>query len=105
MADVEKARMTDLSDHWLWIVDDQYIHSTVGTDTLDQDDKKRGIELPALARAVVLNAEGKTASAVKEVDAAVKAGLNIPELHWTKGQLEFEMGRFDESLQAYEQVL
>src|SRR5258708_29651476 len=97
--------MAEYSDHWLWVVDEQYVHTPIGADTLEPDDKKRGIELPALARAVSLNAEGKTAGAVKEVDAAGKAGLNIPELHWTKGQLEFETGRYEERLKAYEQVL
>jgi tetratricopeptide (TPR) repeat protein len=105
VADIERERMADLSDHWLWVVDDQYVHAPIGADALDQEDKKRGIELPALARAVALNAEGKTVKAVKEVDAAVLAGLNLPELHWTKGQLEFELGHYDESLKAYEQVL
>lgn len=105
MADVEKERMAEYSDHWLWVVDDQYVHAPIGADVLEQEEKKRGIELPALARAVSLNAEGKTAKAVKEVDSAVAAGLNLPELHWTKGQLEFELGHYDQSLEAYEQVL
>ena len=104
MAEADKERIADLSDHWLWIVDDQYIHAPIGADTLEPGDNKRGIELPVLARAVALNAEGKTVSAVKEVDAAVKAGLNVAELHWTKAHLEFEMERYEESLKAYEQV-
>ncbi len=105
MADVDKERMAEYSDHWLWVVDEQYVHTPIGADTLEPDDKKRGIELPALARAVALNAEGKTAKAVKEVDSAVQAGLNLPELHWTKGQLEFELEHYEASLKAYEQVM
>src|SRR5260370_17492019 len=97
--------MAEYSDHWLWVVDEQYVHAPIGADALEQEDKKRGIEVPALARAVGLAAEGKTAKAVKEVDSAVQAGLNLPELHWTKGQLEFELERYEESLKAYEQVL
>ncbi|MGA2596870.1 MAG: tetratricopeptide repeat protein [Bryobacteraceae bacterium] len=105
MADANNKMTAGLSDHWLWIVDDQYIHAPLGSDTLEPDDKKRKVELPALAKAINLNAEGKTVKALREVESAVQAGDNTPELHWARGQLDFELKRFEDAKKAYERVL
>lgn len=105
MADGDRERTTEYIDHWLWIIDNQYVQAPLGPDTLEQEDNKRKLESPALTRAVILNAEGKTASALKEVDSAVQSGEGTPEMLWAKGQLEFELGRYEESRKAYERVL
>src|ERR1700736_637923 len=97
-------RKPEFSDHWLWFVDDQYVHLPLANDALDQEDQKRGVEMPALSRALILNGEGKTVDALKEVTSAVQLGENAPELHWAEGQLQFELGRYEESLRAYEKV-
>lgn len=97
--------MPEFNDYWLWIVDDQYVHSPLSADVLEQADSKRSVELPALARALILNTEGKTANALQEVEAAVDSGEDAPELLWAKGQLEFELGHYEESLEAFERVL
>lgn len=105
MADGERERMPEFSDHWLWFVDDQYVHSPLAVDALDQEDHKRGVEMPVLARALALNGEGKTAEALKEITSALQSGENAPEFHWAEGQLDFELGRYEESLKAFEMVL
>jgi len=105
VGDGNRERLPEFSDHWLWFVDDQYVHSPLGVDVLDQEDHKRGVDMPVLARALALNGEGKTVDALKEVASALRSGENAPELYWAEGQLEFELGRYEESLTAYEKVL
>ncbi len=54
MADLERTVTLELSDRWLWIVDDQLVHGPISADALDLNDEKRVVEMPALARALAL---------------------------------------------------
>ncbi len=105
MPEADTEKIAEFSDSWLWIVDGQYVQSPLGADELDEGENKRGVELPAVARAVRLNAAGETAAALEEIESAVDEGGDKPELHWAKAQLAFELGRFEDSLAAYELVL
>ncbi len=105
MPDVDREKIADFSDSWLWIVDGQYVQSPLGADELDEGENKRGLELPAVARAVRLNEAGKTAAALEEIESAADAGGEKPELHWAQAQLAFELGRFEDSLKSYQLVL
>ena len=105
MPDADKAVILELSDRWLWIVDDQLVHAPITADLLDPKDEKRVLELPPLARALVLSTQGKTVKALKEVETAVRNGNDAPELQWAKGQFEFELGRYEEALKSYGELL
>jgi len=105
VADLDRTVTLELSDRWLWIVDDQLVHGPISADALNLNDEKRVVEMPALARALALNTEGKTVKALEEVEAAVEADPKSPELQWAKGQLEFELARYDNALKSYEELL
>src|SRR5579863_9577787 len=97
--------MEQTNDQWLWVVDNELIESLARHDTADPSSQKRQVQSPALAKALSLNMEGKTEQALREISQAIDSGETLPELHWTKAHLEFQLGQYEEALSGYEKVL
>jgi len=101
----ENNSMEQTNDQWLWVIDDQLIDSLARYDTLDPASPKRTMQSPALAKALSLNMEGKTEQALSEVTQAIDSGEALPELHWTKAHLEFQLGQYEAALAGYQKVI
>src|SRR5438045_7182813 len=97
--------MEETKDQWLWVVDEELVQALVANDAVDARSQKREIKSSALAKSLVLNAEGKTDAALQELTAALEAGEDLPEIYWTKGHLEFQLRKYDEAVQSYSKVL
>ncbi|MBV9771718.1 MAG: tetratricopeptide repeat protein, partial [Bryobacterales bacterium] len=97
--------MEQTHDQWLWFVDDELIEALARTDVLDGESEKRPVHSSVLAKALALNMDGKAEQALREVDAAIAGGDDLPELVWTKAHLEFELSQFDAALGDYQKLL
>ena len=67
--------------------------------------KKQGAVSAFLARAVALHLEGKRQEALQELQNAVQAGEDSPEVHSAKGHLLYELNRFEEAADSYLRLL
>jgi len=101
----EKGSMEQTNDQWLWLVDDELVDALARHDTLDSQSEKRPVQSSALSKALSLNMEGKTEQALREIQGAMDAGEELPELVWTKAHLEFQLGKYDDALRGYRKLL
>src|SRR5580704_13335181 len=60
---------------------------------------------PALARAVSLHLEGKRKDALRELNTAIEAGEESPEIYAAKGHIQFELEQYDDAVKTYERLL
>ncbi len=59
----------------------------------------------ALARSVALHLEGKRKEALTELNGAIEAGEQSPEILAAKGHIQFELEQFDDAVKTYEKLL
>src|SRR5579863_6100089 len=60
---------------------------------------------PALAKSVSLHLEGKRKEALKELNTAIEAGEETPEVLAAKGHIQFELEQFNDAINTYEKLL
>ena len=60
---------------------------------------------PSLARAVALHLEGKRKEALRELNNAIEAGEETPEVFAAKGHIQFELEQYDDAIKTYERLL
>lgn len=68
-------------------------------------EKKDSAVSAFLARAVALHLEGKRQEALEELQGAVNAGEDSPEVHSAKGHLLYELNQFEEAANSYQRLL
>src|SRR5882724_6200760 len=59
----------------------------------------------ALARSVAFHMEGKRKEALAELNGAIEAGDQSPEILAAKGHIQFELEQFDDAVKTYEKLL
>ena len=97
--------MQELKDQWLWVVDDQLVDALMRNDTLEPGVSKRSVDCTALKEALALASENQTEEALQKVRGAIENGEKTAELWWAKGQLEFELGRWEGAKASYSELL
>src|SRR3974377_304754 len=60
---------------------------------------------PALARAVSLHLEGKRKEALRELNTAMEAGEESPEIYAAKGHIQFELEQYEDAVKTYGRLL
>lgn len=93
------------NDGWLWVIDEEMVQSLLGQDAPKPESPRREVNLPDLAKAIALGAEGRREEALAVLVPALEAQPESAESWWARGQLEFELGRFEEARQSYSEVI
>src|SRR5579871_2029761 len=96
--------MSDVTDRWLWVIDEQLVHALIREDVVEPEAPKRQAG-SALANVVALQSDGRTADAAAEAVRAIENGESTPDLWWARGQLEFELGHWEDARASYSELL
>src|SRR5688572_26244048 len=85
----------------VWVIDDALLSSLFGEDSPAPEAKKR--PAPAgLSRAISMHLEGKSAQALEEL--ARSPGGSSSEILSAKGQIEFELERYEDAARSYAKI-
>src|SRR5581483_778655 len=74
-------------------------------DTPKSDSARRKVNIEELSRAISLSIEGKTEEALEQLADFLKHRPDSTEAWWVRGQIEFELGRFEQARVSYAEVV
>jgi tetratricopeptide (TPR) repeat protein len=85
----------------LWFIDDDLVQALLAPETGVPSAKKRPAKSSALARAVELHRQGASEKALAELAGAAQAGEDVADALLLTGQIQFELGQFEQAAESY----